>query len=276
MLPVPEEPFAGVIADNVLDATADPVRGIERPDGAPNIVLFMADDVGFAMASTYGGPVPTPNFDRIAAIGQRYNNFHTTGICSPTRAALLTGRNHHNAGVGYLADLPNGFPGYGARFLRSTASIAQVLTLNGYNTAMFGKHHNVPTEERSEAGPFDSWPTGLGFEYFFGFVNGDTDQFEPNLYRGTQRVDPDEGQGAMLDQRLASDLIRWVHNQQAADPDKPFFAYLAPGSTHAPHQAPPEYIARFRGAFDHGWDEERMRIHRRQLETRDHSCRALR
>lgn len=267
VLPIPEGPFSGVLADNVLDATPAPSGPVQAPIGAPNIVLFMADDVGFAMASTYGGPVPTPNFDRIAAIGQRYNNFHTTGICSPTRAALLTGRNHHNSGVGYLADLPNGFPGYGARILRSTASMAQVLTLNGYNTAMFGKHHNVPTSDRTEAGPFDSWPTGLGFEYFFGYVNGDTDQFEPNLYRGTQRVDPDEGQGEMLDERLADDLIRWLHNQQAGDPDKPFFAYLAPGSTHAPHQAPREYIDRFRGAFDQGWDEERNRIFRRQVQA---------
>ena len=265
ILPVPQPSFTGVIAENVLDSKPMPLQATRAPQGAPNVLLFMSDDVGYAMASTFGGPVPTPNFERLAAIGQRYNRFNTTGVCSPSRAALLTGRNHHNAGVGYLSDLPVGFPGYGGKILPETATIAQVLRLNGYNTAMFGKHHNVPTNERSEAGPFEAWPTGLGFEYFFGFVNGDTDQYSPNLYRGTNRVDPDESKGEMLDHRLADDIISWVHNQQAAAPDKPFLVYWAPGSTHAPHQAPPDYIARFKGKFDQGWDKMREETFRRQL-----------
>jgi arylsulfatase A-like enzyme len=268
ILPVPPAPFAGTIAESVAQSKADPQRPISAPDGAPNVLLFMSDDVGFAMSSTFGGPVPTPNFDRLAAQGQRYNRFHTTGICSPSRAALLTGRNHHNAGVGYLSDLPVGFPGYGGKILPETATIAQVLKLNGYNTAMFGKHHNVTITERSEAGPFDTWPTGLGFEYFYGFVGGDSDQYTPNLYRGTSRVNPDEAKVPnglpMLEKRLADDMIRWVHNQKASAPDKPFLVYWAPGSTHAPHQAPPEYITRFKGQFDGGWDKAREDSFRRQ------------
>ena len=215
VLPIAAAPFNGTMAENVMDAKPGTAAPVRAPQGAPNVLLFMSDDVGFAMSSAFGGPVPTPNMDQLAAQGQRYNRFHTTGICSPSRAALLTGRNHHNAGVGYLSDLPAPYPGYGAKILPETATIAQVLRLNGYNTAMFGKHHNVPANERSEAGPFDVWPTGLGFEYFFGFPNGDSDQYSPSLYRGTVRVDPDEGPGKLLDQRLAEDVIRWVHNQNA-------------------------------------------------------------
>lgn len=265
VLPVPVAPFDGKIAENILDSTPGTAQPIRAPQGAPNVLLFMTDDTGFAMSSAFGGPVPTPNFDRLAARGERYNRFNTTGICSPSRAALLTGRNHHNAGVGWLSDISTRFPGYGGRILPSTATVAQILRLNGYNTAMFGKHHDNPGDDRSAAGPFDAWPTGIGFEYFYGFVSGDSDQYSPELYRGIQRVDPDEGKGEMLDQRLADDIIRWVHNQKAGAPDKPFLAYWAPGTTHAPHQAPPEYIARFKGKFDMGWDAMREQTYRRQL-----------
>lgn len=265
ILPVPSAPFAGTIAENIADAKGSPGTPVRAPEGAPNVFLMMSDDVGFAMSSAFGGPVPTPNFDRLAAQGQRYNRFHTTGICSPSRAALLTGRNHHAAGVGWLSDVPAPFPGYTGRISPETATIAQVLRLNGYNTAMFGKHHNVPSGERSAAGPFDTWPTGLGFEYFFGFPYGDSDQYSPILYRDTQRVEPDPAEGRLLDARLSDDIIRWVHNQKAGAPDKPFMIYLAPGSTHAPHQAPPEYIARFKGKFDKGWDVVREETFRRQL-----------
>jgi arylsulfatase A-like enzyme len=265
VLPIAPAPFSGVIAESIFDSKPSLQSPIRAPQGAPNVLLFMSDDVGFSMSSAFGGPVPTPNMEQLAAQGQRYNRFHTTGICSPSRAALLTGRNHHNAGVGYLSDLPAPYPGYGGKILPETATIAQILRLNGYNTAMFGKHHNVPGNERSAAGPFDAWPTGLGFEYFFGFQGGDTDQFSPAVYRGTSRVDPDEGAGKLLDQRLAEDAIRWIHNQKAAAPDKPFLVYLAPGSTHAPHQAPSEYIARFKGKFDRGWDKLREETWKRQL-----------
>ena len=265
VLPIPRASFAGVMAEGIKDARPDPVRPVQAPQGAPNVLLFMSDDVGFAMAGTFGGPVPTPSFDRLAQAGQRYNRFHTTGICSPSRAALLTGRNHHNAGVGWLSDISTGYPGYNGRMQRDTATVAQILELNGYSTAMFGKHHNVPAQERSEAGPFDAWPTHLGFDYFYGFPNGDTDQFSPDLYRGVARVPDDEGKGKLLDERLADDLIRWVHNQKAGALDRPFLAYLAPGSTHAPHQVPPEWIARFKGKFDRGWDAMRIETWRKQL-----------
>ncbi|KPF91873.1 arylsulfatase [Novosphingobium sp. AAP83] len=267
VLPIPPAPFDGVVAENILDAKLPTNQSLRAPQGAPNVLLFMADDVGFAMSSAFGGPVPTPNFDRLAANGQRYNRFHTTGICSPTRAALLTGRNNHNMGVGHLSDTPTGFPGYTGAIGPQTATIAQVLRLNGYSTAMFGKHHNLPNGDDSAAGPFDFWPTSLGFEYFFGIVAGDSDQYNPNLYRGTNRVDPDEGKGRMLEQRLADDIISWVHNQKAAAPEKPFFAYYAPGSTHAPHQAPQEHITRFHGQFDQGWDKVREDSFKRQIKA---------
>jgi arylsulfatase A-like enzyme len=269
VLPVPTPAFDGTMGETLPESRPGTAQRVRAPQGAPNVLLFMSDDVGFAMASTFGGPVPTPNFDRLAASGQRYNRFHTTGICSPSRAALLTGRNHHNAGVGWLSDIASPYPGYGGRILPETATIAQVLRHNGYSTAMFGKHHNVPGDERSEAGPFDAWPTGIGFDYFVGFPYGDTDQFSPQLYRGVQRVDMDEGAGKggdkLLDTRLADDLIRWVHNQKAGAPNKPFLAYWAPGSTHAPHQAPPEWIARFKGQFDSGWDRVRAETLSRQI-----------
>lgn len=263
-LPVTAEPFAGTIGRTVAESRPDMPRPISAPQGAPNIFLFLADDVGFSMSSTFGGPVATPNMDRLAAAGTRYNRFHTTGICSPSRAALLTGRNHHNAATGHLADLPMGFPGYTARIPRSTATMAEVLKLNGFNTAMFGKHHNVPPGEQSIAGPFDLWPTGLGFEYFYGIVNGESDQWRPVFQRGTSPVFDEPAPGELMEKRLVDDTIRWVRDQKAAAPDKPFFIYYSATSTHAPHQAPPELIARFCGKFDQGWDKVREETWRRQ------------
>jgi len=265
VLPIPQPPFAGKITEDVRTSEPAARQVVRAPANAPNILLFMSDDVGFAMSSAFGGPVPTPNFDRLASRGQRYNRFHTTAICSATRASLLTGRNHHRVGTGYVSDVPNAFPGYDAYIPPSAATIAQTLRLNGYNTAMFGKHHNVPAGEDTAAGPFDMWPTGLGFEYFFGFLGGDTDQWSPNLFRGVSRVPPENGSRALLERRLADDAITWIHNQKAAAPDKPFFIYYAPGTLHAPQQAPPEYIARFKGKFDQGWDALREETYRRQL-----------
>lgn len=265
VLPIPPAPFSGTIAEDAASSRPMPIAPVRAPAGAPNIFLFMSDDVGFAMSSTFGGPVPTPNMERIARTGQRYNRFHTTALCSPTRAALLTGRNHHNAATGNLSDLAAGYPGYDAQIPASTATIAQTLRLNGYNTAMFGKHHNVRGADRSAAGPFDMWPTGLGFEYFFGFNGGDSDQYRPNLYRGTSLLPTEPGKPVLFERRMADDAITWARNQRAAAPDKPFFLYYAPGSMHAPHQAPPEYIARFKGRFDQGWDHLREESYRHQL-----------
>jgi arylsulfatase len=266
-LPIPPAASNAVIGETVAQSrpASVPVRPAQAPAGAPNIFLFMGDDVGFGMSSTFGGPVPTPNMDRLAASGERYNRFNTTAICSPSRAALLTGRNHHNVGVGYLTDMPTEFPGYDTHFPASAATIATILKLNGYNTAMFGKHHNVPPGENTAAGPFDMWPTGVGFEYFFGFVSPDMNQWNPVLYRGTNLLRDQDGPPELLDHRLASDAISWIHNQKAAAPDKPFFVYYAPGSTHAPQQAPPDWIARFKGKFDQGWDRMREETYSRQL-----------
>jgi arylsulfatase A-like enzyme len=253
------------IAETAAQSTPAPWGAVRAPAGAPNILLIMMDDVGFGASSTFGGPVPTPNLDRLAARGLRYNNFHTTAICSPTRAALLTGRNHHAVGSGHLVDLAAGYPGYDGHIPQSAATIARVLGGNGYSTAMFGKHHNVPAYQLAGAGPFDDWPTGLGFDYFFGFVGGDADQWRPHLYRGVTQVDDGvETSQDVLDKRLADDATRWLHNQKAAAPDKPFFLYMAPGSTHAPHQAPADWIARFKGRFDQGWDRQREETLARQ------------
>lgn len=263
ILPIPDPTFQGTVREYAQDSSPDMPPPVRAPAGAPNVLVFMSDDAGFSLSRTFGGLVPTPNMDRLARIGVRYNRFHTTGICSPSRAALLTGRNHHNATVGYLAE--SGFPGYYGRIPASTATIAQTLRLNGYSTAMFGKHHNTPTAESSAVGPFDHWPTGLGFEHFYGFIDGYADQYSPVLYRGTEREPTPQDKTVPLDRRLADDAIHWIHNQKAGAPDKPFFIYYAPGSTHVPLQAPASYIDRFKGKFDNGWDEARREIYQQQL-----------
>lgn len=262
VLPPPAQPFAGKIGQTYADSTQAFPKPVTAPKGAPNIVLILTDDVGFGAASTFGGPIPTPNLDRLAARGLVYNRFHTTAMCSPTRAALLTGRNHHAVGNGIVANLSTGFPGYDNVMPKSAATIAEVLRQNGYNTAMFGKHHNAPEADVSPAGPFDMWPTGLGFEYFYGFMAAETNQFTPALYRGTTPI-PTLKEG-VLDKALADEAIHWIHAQRAAAPDKPFFVYYATGSAHAPLQAPADWIARFRGRFDQGWDTVRAETYARQ------------
>lgn len=264
VLPKPPAPFQGVIGDTYAESRPAFPAPVKAPAGAPNILLILTDDVGFAAASTFGGLIPTPNLDRLAREGLRYNRFHTTAMCSPTRASLLTGRNHHAVGTGLVTDIASGYPGYTGIIPRSAATVAEILRLNGYNTAWIGKHHNLPNSEMSAAGPFDHWPTGLGFEYFYGFIGGDTNQWNPRLYRGTTPVDAPKAEDSTLDRFLVDDALRWLHNQQAAAPDKPFLLYLAPGSAHAPHQAPREWIAKFQGKFDAGWDKLREEILRRQ------------
>ena len=261
-LPAPAAPFGGVIGTNYSDSEPAFPKPVAAPANAPNVVIFMTDDVGFGAASTFGGLVPTPNLDRLASQGLRYNRFHTTAMCSPTRAALLTGRNHHAVGNGIVANLTTGFPGYWSEMPRSAATIAETLRLNGFNTAMFGKHHMGPESVVSAAGPFDNWPTRLGFDYFYGFVAAETNQFKPALYRGITPIPTLED--GVLDKALADDAINWIRNQNAAAPDTPFFLYYATGSTHAPLQAPAEWIARFRGKFDAGWDVLSKEIRTRQ------------
>jgi len=236
------------------------------PAGAPNIVLILLDDVGYGAAGTFGGPAATPVLDQLAESGIRYNNFNTTAICSPTRASLLTGRNHHQVGFGNLQDVPAGFSGYNTVWHPETASVAEMLREAGYSTAAFGKWHNTPIWEISPVGPFDHWPTGLGFEYFYGFMGGESSEWEPRLYRGTTPAEPPGGflHGYHLTADLVDDALHWLHEHDAVAPTRPFFMYFATGATHAPHQVPKDWIARYRGRFDQGWDRLRAESFARQ------------
>jgi len=258
-LPKPDPAFAGVIdADPGKARAAFPVE-VTAPKGAPNVVLVLVDDVGFSATSTFGGAIHTPNFDRLAAAGLRYNNFHVNSLCSPTRAALLSGRNNHQVGFGTVAEGASGFPGYNSLWPKSAATVAEVLKDNGYATAAFGKWHNTPIWQTSRVGPFDRWPTGSGFEYFYGFVAGETNQWYPSIHEGTKIVEPaktpEEGYHFMED--MTDRAIAWVRQQRLLAGDKPFFMYFAPGATHAPHHVPKEWADKYKGKFDQGWDKLR-------------------
>jgi arylsulfatase A-like enzyme len=235
--------------------------------GAPNVVLVVLDDVGFAQLGCFGGGIETPNIDRLAAGGLRYNRFHVTSICSSTRAALLTGRNHHAVGIGLTQESALGFPGYTGRIPKSAATLPRILRDNGYNTMAVGKWHLAPQSDYSAAGPFDRWPLGLGFERYYGFLGAETNQWTPELVRDNTHVDPPRSpaQGYHLTEDLVDEAIRMIRNQQQASPAKPFFCYVATGAAHAPHHVPPEWIDRYRGRFDHGWEAWRQRAFERQL-----------
>ena len=267
-LPKPDPAFKGKIGETYRDSTPDYPRPVTAPKGAPNVLLVLLDDVGFGMCSTFGGPVPTPHLDKLAKNGLIYNQFHTTALCSPTRAALLTGRNHHSCGTGVIIEMGTGYPGYTGIIPRSTSVVAQTLRDNGYATAMFGKAHNTPEPEISPAGPFHNWPTGQGFEYFYGFNQGETNQYFPTLYRDTRPVaqpkSPDQGYHFMAD--MTDEAITWTQNVRAANPNKPWFNYFSTSGIHAPHQPPQEYRDKYRGKFDYGWDRQRELTHARQLE----------
>lgn len=266
VLPRPLPPFEGELAASEIDSTPYFLpRIIEAPEGVPNILLVLTDDVGFGAVSPFGGAIPKPNLERLAKRGLTYNRFHTAGVCSPTRASLLTGRNHHRVGMGFVPESPSPYPGYHAILSDAAASVARILRDHGYSTAMFGKEHNIPSEQLSSAGPFNLWPTGRGFEHFYGFIGGDTDQFRPALYLGTERVEgAARDEDYLFDRDMIDRTIRWLHQQKAAAPDKPFFIYHATGTAHAPQQAPRDWIESFHGRFDHGWDEERERTLARQ------------
>ncbi len=264
VLPVARKPFQGHVGLRTSESTLDFPAEVKAPKGAPNILLIMPDDVGFGASSAFGGPVPTPALDRIAAAGVRYNQFHTTALCSPTRAALITGRNHHSNATGVIMEIGTGFPGYNSLMPKSNGTIAQILKGNGYNTAWYGKNHNVPDWHSSQAGPFDLWPTGLGFEDFFGFIGGDTSQFTPAIFDGTRPIEPPDVEDYHLDVDMADRAITYIREQNALAPDKPFFIYYAPGTSHAPHHAPKEWIERFKGQFDQGWDRVREETFARQ------------
>jgi arylsulfatase A-like enzyme len=266
VLPKPEPPFHGKIGRTVKDSTPDFPKSVEAPAGAPSVLLIMTDDVGFGASSTFGGPIQTPNFQRIADSGLRYNMFHTTALCSPTRAALITGRNHHTNASGVITEFATGYPGYNSLVPKSSGSVGEVLKENGFNTSWFGKMHNVPDWMSSQAGPFDLWPSGLGFEYFYGFLGGDSDQWHPALYENTRPIEPYLGNPLyILDRDLADKAISWLRMQHALAPNKPWLLYYATGTAHAPHHAPKEWIAKYRGQFDQGWDKVREETLARQI-----------
>lgn len=267
LLPQPDAPFKGQVAFGVKDSTPDWPQSIQAPEGAPNVVLILLDDVGFGAASTFGGPALTPALDQLSAQGLRYNRFHVTALCSPTRAALLSGRNDHRAGFGTTTELASGFPGYDGIWKSSAVTIADVLRRNGYSTAAFGKWHNTPPWEIGPAGPFDRWPTGLGFEYFYGFMGAEDSQWEPTLlYRNTTPVEPSTTprQGYHFTTDITDEAIRWIHTHESIAAEQPYFLYFATGATHYPHQVPKEWVERYRGQFDQGWDKLREQIFARQ------------
>jgi arylsulfatase A-like enzyme len=263
-IPQPQAPFAGKIERNYKDSTPAYPDGVQAPAGAPNILMILLDDIGFGQAGVSGGPVPTPNMDALAGRGTKYTRFHTTSLCSPTRAALLTGRNHHRVGFGTIVEGSTGYPGYNCALPPSAATIGKTLTINGYNTAWFGKNHNTPDWESSAAGPFDRWPTGLGFEYFYGFNGGETSQFEPQLYENITPVEAPSAPDYHLTEDLTTRARTWITQQKSLAPDKPFFVYFATGAVHAPHHVPREHIDRFAGQFGQGWDVVREETLARQ------------
>jgi arylsulfatase len=242
-IPPPPQPFQGEINLNAAQSKpAWPAR-VVPPKGAPNILLILTDDVGFAAPSTFGGVIPTPTLDRIAANGLRYTNFHSTSLCSPTRAAVITGRNHHSVGFGVITEASTGFPGYNSIITKDNATIGRILQENGYRTSWFGKNHNTPDWVASQAGPFDQWPSGMGFEYFYGFVGGDTSQWQPNLFRNTTAIYPYVGHPDWnLTTAMADDAIHWLNQLNDINPSLPFLLYYCPGGTHAPHHPTPEWI----------------------------------
>ncbi len=270
-LPIPDRPAPGLTTYDAKDPNASypPIEPVLPPEGAPNVLVILVDDVGFGASSAFGGPVNTPTAERLAQGGLEYTRFHTTALCAPTRQAMLTGRNHHSVGMGGITEIATSAPGYNSLRPNTKAPVAETLTLNGYSTAMFGKCHEVPVWQSSPMGPFDGWPSGGGgFEYFYGFIGGENNQWDPALYEGTNPVEPPATpeEGYHLTEDLADKAIGWIHQQKALMGDKPFFAYFAPGATHAPHHVPVEWADKYKGQFDDGWDVLREKIFARQKE----------
>ena len=268
-LPIASAERTGLITYDAKDPDTKfpPIEQLRPPKGAPNVLIILIDDAGFGSSSAFGGPCQTPNAEKLAAGGLKYNRFHTTALCSPTRQALLTGRNHHSAGMGGITEIATGAPGYSSVLPNTMSPLARTLKLNGYSTAQFGKCHEVPVWETSPVGPFDAWPTGGGgFEYFYGFIGGEANQWYPTLYEGTTPVEPkktpEEGYHFMED--MTDKAMAWISQQKALAPDKPFFVYFAPGATHAPHHVPKEWADKYKGKFDQGWDKLREETFARQ------------
>jgi len=269
VLPIPDAPRTGSITYDAKDPETKfpPIERLRPPEGAPNILIVLLDDVGFGASSAFGGPCRTVTAEALAARGLKYNRFHTTALCSPTRQALLTGRNHHSCGMGGITEIATGSPGYNSILPNTISPIARTLRLNGYATAQFGKCHEVPVWQTSPVGPFDAWPTGGGgFDYFYGFIGGEANQWYPSLYEGTTPVEvkqtPREGYHFMED--MTDKARAWIGQQKALTPDTPFFVYFAPGATHAPHHVPQEWADKYKGRFDAGWDALREETFDRQ------------
>ncbi|MGD9853634.1 MAG: sulfatase-like hydrolase/transferase, partial [Planctomycetaceae bacterium] len=269
VLPIPNTVRQSLITYDAKspDTKFPPIEQLRPPQGAPNVLIVLIDDAGFGSSSTFGGPCQTPTLDRLAKGGLRYTRFHTTALCSPTRQALLTGRNHHSAGMGGITEVATGAPGYSSVRPNSMAPLAETLKLNGYSTAQFGKCHEVPVWQTSPVGPFDAWPTGGGgFEYFYGFIGGEANQWYPSLFEGTTPVEnkqtPEQGYHLVPD--MTDKAIKWIGQQKALTPDKPFFVYFAPGATHAPHHVPKEWADKYKGQFDQGYDKLREETFARQ------------
>jgi len=271
ILPIPDRSYVGLTTYDAKDPDTKfpPIEPLRPPEGAPNVLIVLLDDVGFAASSAFGGVISTPTAERLAKDGLKFNRFHTTALCSPTRQALLTGRNHHSVNMGAICELATSAPGYSSILPKNKAPLAMTLKLNGYATAQFGKCHEVPVWETSPMGPFDQWPTGGGgFEYFYGFLGGETNQFYPAIYEGTTPIEPDKtpAEGYHFTEDMTNKAIKWVRQQKALMPDKPFFMYFAPGACHAPHHVPKEWADKYKGKFDQGWDNLREAIFVRQKE----------
>jgi arylsulfatase A-like enzyme len=271
ILPIPDQPYVGLTTYDAKDPDTKfpPIEALRPPKGAPNVLVVLLDDVGFASSSAFGGSIDTPTIERLAGNGLKFNRFHTTALCSPTRQAMLTGRNHHSVNMGGICEIATSAPGYTSVLPKNKAPLAMTLKLNGYATAQFGKCHEVPVWETSPMGPFDQWPTGGGgFEYFYGFLGGETNQFYPAIYEGTTPVEPGKTpeEGYHFTEDMTNKAIKWVRQQKALMPDKPFFMYYAPGACHAPHHVPKEWADKYKGRFDQGWDKLREEIFARQKE----------
>lgn len=271
MLPIPDRSAPGLTTFDAKDPDTafPPIEPLMPPKGAPNVLIVLLDDVGFGASSAFGGPCGTPNAEKLAAAGLKFNRFHTTALCAPTRQALLTGRNHHSVGMGSITETATSAPGNSSLRPNTKAPLAMTLKLNGYSTAQFGKCHEVPVWQSSPMGPFDAWPSGGGgFETFYGFIGGENNQYEPALYEGTTPVEPPATpeEGYHLTEDLADHAISWIRTQKALMPDKPFFVYFAPGATHAPHHVPPEWPEKYTGKFADGWDAQREKTFARQKE----------
>ena len=237
VLPQPEAPFKGTIGLTYKDSTPDKIPIIKAPQGAPNVLIILIDNSGFGQWGTFGGQIPTPNLDRLAQSGLSYTRFHTTALCSPTRAALLTGRNHHSVATGVITELGSGFPGYSGQIPKSTAMVSEVLRQHGYSTAFFGKSHNTADWETSVSGPYDRWPALQGFDHFYGFIGGEANQWAPALYRDNTPIEMEVPKGQeghyTLNDALADEAIKYIYQEKSVTPDRPFFIYYAPGATHA-------------------------------------------